>query len=50
MNVQMKELHGIGIRDITSPFNDEFHKERTWVCLDIVDETHAFSPWHSIGS
>jgi len=36
--------HGISIYDITSPFNDAFHKERTWVCSNIVDETHAPSP------
>jgi hypothetical protein len=50
MNIQMNELHGIGIHDITSPFSDEFHKEWTWVCLDIIDKTHAPSLWHSIGS
>jgi hypothetical protein len=49
MNIQMNELHGIGIYDITFPSNDKFHNERTWVCLDIVDETHELSPWHSIG-
>jgi len=49
MNIQMKELHGIGIHDITSPSSNEFHKEQTWVCLVIIDETHAFSPWHLIG-
>jgi hypothetical protein len=41
MNIQMNELHGIGIRDITSLSSDKFHKEQTWVCLDIVDETHV---------
>jgi hypothetical protein len=41
MNIQMNELHGIDIRDITSPYNDEFHEERTWACLYIVDKTHA---------
>jgi hypothetical protein len=50
MNIQMNELHGISICNITSPSNDEFHEERTWVCLDIVDETHAFFPWHLISS
>jgi hypothetical protein len=50
MNIQMKEVHGIGIRDITSPTNNEFHEEQTWVCLDIVDETCAPSPWHLIHS
>ncbi len=24
----MNELHGIGICDITSPFNDEFHEKQ----------------------
>jgi hypothetical protein len=41
----MNELHGIGIRDITSPFNDKFHKEQTWACLDIIDETCEPSQW-----
>jgi hypothetical protein len=44
MNIQMNELHGVGIRDITSLFSDKFHKEWTWVCLDIIDETHAPFP------
>ncbi len=44
MNIHMNELYG-GIRDITSLFNNKFHKEQTWVCLDIVDETHESSPW-----
>jgi hypothetical protein len=49
MNIQMKEIHGIGICDITSPSSNEFHKEQTWVYLDIVDEIRAPFPWHSIG-
>jgi hypothetical protein len=49
MNIQMNELHGISIDDITSPSNDKFHKKRIWACLDIVDETYAPSPWHLIG-
>ncbi len=48
MNIQMNELHGIDICDITSHYNDKFHKEWTWVYSDIVDEIHALSPWHSI--
>jgi hypothetical protein len=28
MNIQMNEPYGIGIRDITSSSNDEFHEER----------------------
>jgi hypothetical protein len=48
MNIQMNELCGIGICDIASLSNDKFHKEQTWVCLDIIDKTHAPSPWHSI--
>jgi len=40
----MIELHYVGIYDITSPFSNEFHKERTWACLDIVDETHEPFP------
>jgi hypothetical protein len=50
MNIQMNELHGIGIRDITFFSNNEFHEKQTWVCLDIIDKTHAPSPWHSLGS
>jgi hypothetical protein len=46
----MNEHHGIGIHDITSHFSDEFHKERTWVCLDIVDKIYAPSSWYLIGS
>jgi hypothetical protein len=49
MNIQMNKLHGIHICDITSLFNDKFHEEWTWVCLDIVNETHAPSPWELIG-
>jgi hypothetical protein len=45
----MNERHGIGIHNITSFFSNEFHKERTWVCLDIVEEGDAPSPWHLIG-
>jgi hypothetical protein len=44
MNIHMNEIYS-GIRDITSPFNNKFHKERTWVCLDIVDETCESFPW-----
>jgi hypothetical protein len=40
----MNELHGIDICDITSHYNDKFHKEWTWVYSDIVDEIHALSP------
>jgi len=46
MNIQMNELYGI--HDVTSPFSDKFHEEWTWVCLDIINETHAPSPWHLI--
>jgi hypothetical protein len=50
MNIQMNELHDINIHDITSLFNNEFHMERTSVCLDIVNEIHVLFLWHSIGS
>jgi len=30
------------------PFSDEFHKEWTWVCLDIINEINAASRWHLI--
>jgi hypothetical protein len=43
MNIHMNECHGVGIRDITSHFSDEFHEIRTWACLDIVGETHGRS-------
>ncbi len=49
MNFQMNEFHGIGIRDITAPFSDDFHKEQTWACLDNINEIHAPSPWKLIG-
>jgi hypothetical protein len=49
MNIQMNEFHGIGIRDITSPSSDTFHKEQIWACLDIFGETHEFFPWCYIG-
>jgi hypothetical protein len=48
MNIQMNEFRGIGIYDITYLYNNEFHEEQIG-CLDIVNETHAPSPWHSIG-
>jgi hypothetical protein len=44
MNIQMNELHGINIHDITSLVNNEFHEECTRACLDIIDETYAPSP------
>jgi len=31
-------LVGNAIHDITSPFNNVFHKEQPWVCLDSVGE------------
>jgi hypothetical protein len=43
MIIQMNKFHSIGIRNITSPFKDQFHKERTWAYLNIVDEIHVFS-------
>jgi len=49
MHNQMNEPHSIGICDITSFSNDEFYKERTWACIDIIDETHDPSSWHYIG-
>jgi hypothetical protein len=39
----------VRIYHITFPSNDKLHKEWNWVCLDIVDEIHAPSPWHLIG-
>jgi hypothetical protein len=45
----MSEFHGVGIRDITSLSNDKLHKERTWACLDIIDEIREPSPWCLIG-
>jgi hypothetical protein len=47
MNIHMNEPHGI--LDITSLFNNKFHEERTWVCLDIIDEIGEPSLWHWIG-
>jgi hypothetical protein len=44
----MNEFHGIGIYGIISPSSDKFHEERTWACLDIVDEIHEPSSWHLI--
>jgi hypothetical protein len=46
MNI-MDEFHllkDVRIHHITSLSSDKFHKEWTWVCLDIVDETHAPFP------
>jgi hypothetical protein len=45
----MNELHGLGIRDITSLSNNKSHKEKTWAYLDTVNEIHAPFPWHLIG-
>ncbi len=47
--MHMNELHDVGISYTTSPFNDKFHKERTWASLDIVDETCEPFPWCLIG-
>jgi hypothetical protein len=41
-------VSNVCICHITSLSNNEFHKEQT-TYLDIVDETHALSPWHLIG-
>jgi hypothetical protein len=49
-SIHWKMVFNVCIRHITSPFNDEFHKEWTWAYLDTVNETHAPSPWHLIGS
>ncbi len=46
MNIHMNEFRGVSISDITSPFNNKFHKEQTWACLDIINETHEPSQWH----
>jgi hypothetical protein len=46
MNIQMNEPYGIGIRDITSPSNNEFHEEQIHACLDIIDE--IYEPFHGI--
>jgi hypothetical protein len=35
----MNELHGVGIYGIITPSSDKFNEERTWACLDIIDET-----------
>ncbi len=42
--------HNIGIHDITYPSNNEFHEKWIWACLDNINETHAPSRWHLIGS
>jgi hypothetical protein len=42
-------VHFDGIRDVDSLFNEEFHKEGIWACLDIVDKTRKPSSWHLIG-
>jgi hypothetical protein len=44
----LKDMFNVRIRHITSVFSDKFHKEQTWACLDIVNETHAPFPWHLI--
>jgi hypothetical protein len=44
MNIQKNEPHGISIRDIIFPFNDEFHEKWTWACLGIINETDAPFP------
>jgi hypothetical protein len=41
----MMLLVGNAIHDITSPFNNVFHKEQPWVCLDNVNEIFSRSPW-----
>jgi hypothetical protein len=38
MMLAMMLLVGNAIHDITSPFNNVFHKEQPWVCLDSVGE------------
>jgi len=49
----MDEFHilkNVCICHITSLSNNKFYKKQTWACLDIINEIHAPSPWHSIGS
>ncbi len=45
--MHMNEFHCVGIYDITSPFNDKFHKEQTWAYLDNVNETRELCTWLS---
>jgi len=39
MKTHMNEPHGAGIYGIITLSSDKFHEERTWACLDIIDET-----------
>jgi hypothetical protein len=36
------------IHNVTSPFNNEFHEDWFWVCLDIFNEMFSCCPWHLI--
>jgi hypothetical protein len=41
-------MSNIGVCDITSPSNDEFHKEWPWICLDIINAILSLISWHLI--
>jgi hypothetical protein len=48
-SIYWKMVSNVRIRHITSPYSDEFRKEQTWACLDIINQIHAPSLWHLIG-
>jgi hypothetical protein len=47
-SIYWKMVCNVHVCHIILPFSDEFHKERTWACLDIINEIHAPYPWHLI--
>jgi hypothetical protein len=42
VQVMMQVMGDGGVHDITSPFNNESHKERSWACSDIACESPSF--------
>jgi hypothetical protein len=48
VHVIMQVMGDGGVRDITSHFRNESHKERPWACSNITCESFSFFPWHLI--
>ncbi len=46
LQVRLKMLIHDVIHNIISSFNNKFHKEQSWVCLDIINEFFQFFQKH----
>jgi hypothetical protein len=50
LQTMMQAMGDSGVYDITSPSNDESHKEQPWACLNTACESPSLFPWHLISS